>query len=68
MSNNRSLICRAPVIFMKRFLRLLYCIEKMVADKTDYNASTENKHAKCVQYSHNYIHKRQFSDKTQQQR
>ena len=48
MSNDRSLIYRTPVIFMKRFLLLLYCIEKMVVDKTDYNASTENKHAKCV--------------------
>lgn len=48
MSNDRSLIYRAPVIFMKRFQLLLYCIEKMVTDKTDYNASTENKHAKCV--------------------
>lgn len=48
MSNNRSLICRTPVIFMKRFQILLYYIEKMAADKTDCNVGIENKQIKCV--------------------
>ena len=67
MSNNRSLICRAPVIFMKRFQILLYYIEKMAADKADCIESIENNQIKCVQYSRNYIHKIQFAGKTQQQ-
>ena len=67
MSNNRSLICRAPVIFMKRFQILLYYIEKMAADKADCIVSIENNQIKCVQYSHNYIHKIQLAGKTQQQ-